>query len=115
MVVTLRPAAAVIGVMHERTALPSRWTVHAPHWPMPQPNLVPVRPIESRKTQRSGVSAATSTLCDRPLTSTVNEGMGSSSGACLSPSVGACSGDRYARLLRVWLGSLHLGIPSCRG
>src|SRR5690242_8597406 len=95
MVVTLRPLAAAIGVMHDRTALPSRWTVHAPHWPMPHPNLVPVSPIESRNTQSSGVSAATSTVCDRPLTSTVNDGMGPRSGACLSQSVPAGPGERY--------------------
>src|SRR6185437_7904849 len=76
MVVTVRPVAAEIGVWHERTALPSRCTVQAPHCPMPQPNLVPVRPIESRRTQRSGVSAATVTVCDRPLTRMVNDGMG---------------------------------------
>ena len=46
-------------------------TVQAPHWAMPQPNLVPVRPSVSRITQRSGVSGATSTDCSVPLS--VNE------------------------------------------
>ena len=31
IVVMRLPAAAEIGVMHERTGLPSRWIVHAPH------------------------------------------------------------------------------------
>ena len=34
--------------------MPSTCTVQAPHWAMPQPNFVPVRPIVSRMTQRSG-------------------------------------------------------------
>ena len=34
-------------VMHERTASPSRCTVHAPQAPMPQPNFVPVMPSMS--------------------------------------------------------------------
>ena len=29
--------------MHDRMALPSRITVHAPHWPSPQPNRGPFR------------------------------------------------------------------------
>jgi hypothetical protein len=43
-------------------------TVHAPRSAMPQPNFVPVMPSTSRKTQRSGVSPSTSTLCTLPLT-----------------------------------------------
>src|ERR1039458_8199709 len=43
-------------------------TVHAPHWPMPQPNFVPLRSRWSRSTQSSGVSSATSTVLDLPLT-----------------------------------------------
>src|SRR5262249_8936131 len=35
---------------------------------MPQANLVPVRPMVSRSTQRSGVSSSTSTECSVPLT-----------------------------------------------
>src|ERR1043166_7638723 len=42
--------------------------VHAPHMPMPQPNFVPTSSSESRSTQRSGVSGATSTVRDWPLT-----------------------------------------------
>src|SRR5579864_780942 len=45
-----RPSIVVIffvptdetGVWHERTASPSRCTVHAPHRPMPHPYFVPV-------------------------------------------------------------------------
>ena len=33
---------ALIGVTQLRVASPSTWTVHAPHRPTPQPNLVPV-------------------------------------------------------------------------
>ena len=38
-------------VRQERVGWPSICTVQAPHWPMPQPNLVPVMPSTSRKTQ----------------------------------------------------------------
>jgi hypothetical protein len=41
MVVIARPAALPIGVVHDRTAVPSISTVQAPHWPSPQPNFVP--------------------------------------------------------------------------
>src|SRR5689334_25155542 len=61
-------AAAEIGVWHERTAVPFRCTVHAPHWPIPQPYLVPFRLRTSRTTHSSGVSAATSTVVERPFT-----------------------------------------------
>src|SRR5262249_13420243 len=54
--------------MQERVASPSRWTVQEPQSPLPQPNLVPVSPIESRRTQSSGVSGATSTSWLAPLT-----------------------------------------------
>src|SRR5438067_183131 len=57
-----------MGSTQVRVATPSRCTVHAPHWAMPQPNLVPVRPSVSRSTQRSGVSGATSTVSRLPLT-----------------------------------------------
>src|SRR5258708_16356858 len=67
IVVTRLPAAAAIGVMHERAALPSRCTVHAPHNAMPQPNFVPVIPSTSRSTHSSGVSSSTSTLRALPL------------------------------------------------
>src|SRR5205807_5926595 len=68
MVVICLPSAALTGSEHERVATPSTWTVQAPHWAMPQPYLVPVRPTCSRNTHNSGVSGSTSTLCDCPLT-----------------------------------------------
>ena len=41
--------------------IPVDSTVHDPHWPRPQPNLVPVKPRLSRSTQSSGMSGLTST------------------------------------------------------
>ncbi len=58
---------ALIGMLQERVATPSMCTVQAPHWAMPQPYLVPVRPICSRITQSSGVSGSTSTSRTVPL------------------------------------------------
>jgi hypothetical protein len=55
------------GRTQERTAWPSTCTVQAPHWAMPQPYLVPVRPSCSRITHRSGVSSSTSTSRALPL------------------------------------------------
>src|ERR1051326_9132399 len=57
MVVTCAPAALETGVTHERIASPFKCTVHAPHWEMPQPYLVPLRSSTARSTQRSGMSA----------------------------------------------------------
>src|SRR5512134_811058 len=45
--------------------------MQAPHCPMPQPYLVPVRFSVSRRTQRRGVSGGTSTVTDRPFTTSV--------------------------------------------
>ena len=39
--------------MHERRAIPSTHTVHAPHCPSPQPYLLPVRSKSSRNTLSS--------------------------------------------------------------
>src|SRR6266540_1529420 len=68
IVVTRLPATADTGSTQVRVATPSRWTVQAPHWAMPQPNFVPVRPRVSRSTQRSGVSGVTLTVSRLPLT-----------------------------------------------
>jgi hypothetical protein len=54
-------------VMHERVAVPSIWTVQAPHKPTPQPNFVPVMPSTSRSTQSRGVSLSTSAIWSVPL------------------------------------------------
>ena len=48
MVRIVFPAAAATGVLQDRTALPSTITVQLPHWAIPQPNFVPVRPTVSR-------------------------------------------------------------------
>src|SRR2546429_1069223 len=68
MVVMLFPVTAATGVTQERTGRPSSCTVQAPHSAMPQPNLVPVRPITSRSTQSTGMSGGTSTVCCVPFT-----------------------------------------------
>src|SRR5688572_16758319 len=67
MVVILLPSTAATGITQERVATPSMCTVQAPHWAMPQPYLVPVRPTCSRITHSSGVLGSTSTLVDLPL------------------------------------------------
>src|SRR5882672_6425608 len=69
MVVTRLPTAIDTGSTHERTALPSRCTVHAPHCAAPQPNLVPVNPRFSRNTHNSGVVSSTSIATLAPLIS----------------------------------------------
>src|SRR5258708_3243518 len=71
MVVTSEPCRLSTVVMQEHVAVPSIWTVQAPHSAWPQPNLVPVMPSTSRRTQRSGVSPSTSTLRCLPLISMV--------------------------------------------
>src|SRR5579885_2330729 len=68
MVVTDLPAKVFIVVMQARAAFPSTWTVHAPHWAMPQPYLVPVRSMTSRRYQRSGISGSPSNWRVLPLT-----------------------------------------------
>src|SRR5580693_10264185 len=68
MVVTFLPATIATGVWHERTALPSRCTVQAPHMPAPQPYFVPVSLRCSRTTQSSGVSGPASTTAGLLLT-----------------------------------------------
>jgi len=48
--------------------------VQAPHWAMPQPSLVPVRPSRSRSTQRSGMSGRASTARAFPFTVSISMG-----------------------------------------
>src|ERR1700692_2616128 len=55
------------GSKHERTACPARKTVHAPHCAIPQPNFVPIRPMTSRSTHKSGMSGGTSAVCTLSL------------------------------------------------
>ena len=69
--VVMRPA----GLRHRRLARPgarpSICTVQAPHWPIPQPNLVPLKFRTSLSTQSKGMSAGTSTVEVFPLTFSV--------------------------------------------
>src|SRR5271167_2897879 len=67
MVMIFFAATCETGVEQERMGSPSTWTVHAPHRPAPQPNLVPVNSNVSRRTQSRGVSSATSTFRELPL------------------------------------------------
>src|SRR5713226_6511575 len=60
--------AALAGRVQDRTDLPSMSTVHAPHWPSPQPNRGPCSPRLSRKTYRSGVLESASTTRALPFT-----------------------------------------------
>ncbi len=60
MVAIFLPTTADTGSTQLRVAWPSICTVQAPHWAMPQPNLVPVRLRLSRSTHSSGVSSAAS-------------------------------------------------------
>src|SRR6476659_2794389 len=67
MVAIFLPTAAETGITHERVALPSRCTVHAPQTAAPHPYLVPVRPTCSRIAQSSGVLGSTFTSLVLPL------------------------------------------------
>src|SRR5579872_4423125 len=67
MVVIFLPATAEMGVTQARVGLPSTCTVQAPHSDMPQPNLVPVMPSVSRRTQSNGMAGTASTVCGLPF------------------------------------------------
>src|SRR5262245_18438464 len=71
MVVIFLPTAAETGIEQDRTGAPSMCTVQAPHWAMPHPYFLPVRPSCSRSTQSSGVSGSTSIVIERPLMSSL--------------------------------------------
>src|SRR5207244_6535497 len=73
MVVIFLPTARVACRKQDLTETPSISTVQAPHWPIPQPYFVPVRPIESRSTHNNGVSGSASTEYWTPLTRRVND------------------------------------------
>src|SRR3954453_23968557 len=77
MVVTCELPMLSIGVTQDRVATPSMCTVQAPHSAAPQPNLVPVMPSTSRRTQSNGVSPSTSALCAVPLTLMLKAMLGS--------------------------------------
>src|ERR1700720_4758433 len=65
----LAPATAPTLVMQDRVARPATWIVQAPHKPIPQPNLVPLRPTSSRMAQSNGASSGVRTETARPLIS----------------------------------------------
>src|ERR1700730_17265953 len=67
-VVMLLFCAALVGMVQDRTDFPSRITVHAPHWPRPQPNFGPCSPRLSRKTYKSGVLESALTTRAFPFT-----------------------------------------------
>src|SRR5439155_20491922 len=67
--VMLCPSALETGVTQERIGFPSSSTVHAPHWPSPQPNLAPLIPKFCSSTYNSGVDGSSMfTLESRTLT-----------------------------------------------
>ena len=68
MVRTLRWPTLPTGSWQERMGAPSSKTVQAPHWPSPQPYLVPVRLRSSRSTLRRVRSPSASTVASAPLT-----------------------------------------------
>jgi hypothetical protein len=103
-VVIALPAASDTGKMHERTAAPSRYTVQAPHSPMPHPDSMPVKPRTSRSTDNRDKSGSTSTVRATPLTVIEIEAMsillqkGIGKGLSLTPSecslISQIHGDR---------------------
>src|ERR1700716_853570 len=68
MVVMCFPPAIMTGITQGRTGAPSICIVQAPHAPMPQPNLLPVRPRCSRTTHSSGTSSGPPNSAGLPLT-----------------------------------------------
>src|SRR6476620_3334126 len=68
MVVISLPPTRPTCVMHERVATPSTRTVHAPHWPSPQPYLLPVRSRSLRRTESRLTDESISTAIFLPLT-----------------------------------------------
>src|SRR5712675_32572 len=61
-------SAALVGMVQDRTDLPSMMTVHAPHCPRPHPNRGPCNPRLSRNTYKSGVVESASTIRAFPFT-----------------------------------------------
>src|SRR3984893_12378283 len=97
MVVTRRPSTAAIGTMQLLAGMPSICMVHAPHAPMPQPNLLPVRPSCSRTTHSNGTSGGPSNCAGCWLTENVTGIVGSTSSA--PPLIGrSCNRSLLARL-----------------
>src|SRR5271169_2233825 len=69
MVVIFLFSASFTCTWQDLSALPSIWTVQAPHWATPQPYFVPVSPSCSLMTHSSGTSGPVSTSYLFPFTS----------------------------------------------
>src|SRR5438093_12063758 len=87
MVVMSEPSACAARQVHDLTAMPSTRTVHAPHWLVSQPILVPVRPATSRRKWTSRSRGSTSRASARPLTVIVT-------GSFMDPSTGWANESR---------------------
>src|ERR1035441_2871818 len=70
MVTTSDPSACAASIVQLFTDPPSTRMVHAPHWPVSQPTLVPVNPRRSRTRSESRRCGGTETLCTCPFTFT---------------------------------------------
>ena len=102
------------GVTQARNARPSISTVQLPHWPSPQPYLVPDSIKCSRSTSSRLVSSGTSPDQGRPLTVSVSFAMGSM--VRLPP---RAAPDRTARAAEPWqhvqAHAAHSRCPCLRG
>src|SRR5688572_8513170 len=75
MVIISFPAAAETGIEHERSGFPPMCTVHAPHWAIPQPYFVPVRPTKSRRAHNKGIFGSASMVYSFELTLSLMDAM----------------------------------------
>src|SRR5688572_27485576 len=112
---TVFPAMLFITVEQERTACPSTCTVQAPQSAIPQPNLVPVSPTTSRRTQSSGISGATSTVRDAPFRVKVMLAMFSVRGDRQGVDQTMGGGSRDVKTRRGRRGGWRGGTPSSQG
>jgi hypothetical protein len=76
IVVTFLLPTDETGIEHDRTGAPSKWTVHAPHCAIPQPNFVPVSPTSSLIAQSNGILGSASMVYVLLLNFKVMEAMG---------------------------------------
>src|SRR3954471_16821834 len=68
IVVTWAPSAWAARTVHDFTASPFRWKVHAPQLDVSQPTWVPVNPRWSRRKCTSSRRGSTSAVCCSPFT-----------------------------------------------
>ncbi len=68
MVSIFEPTASKASIRQLLTARPSTSTVQAPHSPLPQPSLAPVKPMPSRRASSSRVPGSTTHSRRSPLT-----------------------------------------------